>query len=330
MAINTIILSSLAALFLYLACDFMFVEKIADKPIPEKEKQKITYRTIAEMIEQKAHETSKDTRDRVYINQIINKKQALSYRFRRKILDTVYSDYQVISMPAYVVLSVASALTGAYLSFIFNNFIVTILFIFFFLCIPYMLIHYYNTTQKAAKDKKLQMVMGNLSTAYIRSKTFLEAVESNLDIIPHPLKDDFKYFVHSTKYLQKNKVDAMIELKNRIGNDYFDKFMNLAINAELGEQGLKYTTLSLPADYKRSIDINEEFAMEAKEENKVFLVTLACFPSVLAFIRAMSSYYFDIITTTKIGQTAVTIIIIGLAIIGILFIQKNKPVKLKL
>lgn len=321
-----IILSLLSAIFFYQFLDLAFTKKEKKKET----KKKLDYKTLSEMLEEKAVKTSKEERDKIFINTITKKEQSLKYRIKKKIFNAVYSEFNQISLTAYIILTILSMLFGIYVSLIFNNIAVTFILAFGFLFVPYLAISYNNNKKRLDKDKKLQMVMGNLSTAYIRSKTFLEAVENNIDIIPDPLKKDFVFFVRDLKYMQSDKTNAMVELRDKINNAYFHRFMNLVINAELGEDNLKYTILGIPQDYKRYIDINNNFLREVRDKNKIFIITLACFPISLGIIRAMSSYYFEILTNTMLGKVTVTLILIILAIISILFIRINKPVEIKM
>lgn len=323
-----ILLSFVSAIFIYQFLELSFTKK--EKKREKEQKRKLNYKTLTEMLEEKAVTTSKEERDKVFINTITKKEQSLKYRIKKKILTAIYSEFNQISLGSYIIATIISILFGIYVSLIFNNIAVTFIFAFGFLFVPYLYISYNNNKKRLDKDKKLQMVMGNLSTAYIRSKTFLEAVESNIDIIPEPLKKDFVYFVRDLKYMQSDKINAMIELRDKINNAYFNRFMNLVINAELGEDNLKYTILGIPQDYKRYIDINNNFLREVRDKNKIFIITLTCFPISLGIIRAMSSYYFEILTNTFIGKATVTVILLVLAVISILFIKINKPVEIKM
>lgn len=273
---------------------------------------------------------SKKKKEELYVKQLLKKKPHLLYRLRFKIQNAVYSEYSSFSMTSYLLMSVFFIVSGYLISRIFQNLLASILFLFVFSIAPYAIVSYSNNKKRNARDKKLQAVMGNLSISYVRSKTFLEAVEQTLDIIPEGLKEKFEFYYRSVMYFHTEPIVAMYELRDSIDNSYFHKMMNLAINAEQGENELKYTILSIPQDYKRYIDINENFAREVKDANIGFITVLCCFPLTVSFLKVSSEYYFYILTKTLVGQATVIVVILLLILISMLFIHFNKPVKIKL
>lgn len=309
---------------IYLCFLFLFSKDIG------KTKNKVTRKTLKELIDEKATYISKEKQEKIYINKVLKKKQSILYRIQHRIKIAVYSEYSSFSMTAYLIMTFLFIAIGYYISRVFQNVIASLLFVFIFSVLPYFIVTYFNNKKRTLRDRKLQMVMGNLSISYIRTKTFLEAVEQTIDIIPESLKDKFEFYYRNVMYFHADPIMAMYELRDSIDNSYFHKMMNLAINAEQGEKELKYTILAIPMDYKRYIDINDNFAREVKDSNIGFITVLCCFPLVISFLKVSSEYYFFILTETIIGKSAVSIVILALILIAALFIKFNKPVKIKL
>ncbi|SKB74910.1 hypothetical protein SAMN02745120_0140 [Acetoanaerobium noterae] len=314
---------------LIIGCSFLALYFIFHKDSPKIDIKK-GYKTIDQMINSRLSDITDEKKQSYYIDKITKKKKPLVERIKESLIEKIYSEYSNFTMLGYIFMTIVFVIIGLLVTYPLNNPAMSILIMIVSAIVPYIVISTINRKRCDYQNRKLLLVMGNLGTAITRTNTFIEAVEQTLDIIPEGLIEKFKHFYNSVTFLGEEKIDAMVTLRDSIKNDYFYKFMNLCIAAELGEKSLKNTIQSIPTDYKRDLDINEKYQNQMKENNANFLLVLCCFPGVLGFLKASSDYYFNIITQTMVGK--ITLVIITLILIGIsaIFVQLNKPPKIKL
>lgn len=295
-----------------------------------KKEQNFSYRSIEKMLDERIHEINEQQKQKRYVDLVTKRKKNVFVRFQENLYEKLYSEYSNFTMLGYVLMVAFFLFLGFLITKDLRNPIFTILVMFTVSFLPYLIVSYITSRRMNIQNKKLLLVMGNLATAVLRTQTFTEAVEQSMDIIPGGIQEKFMQYYRSVLYLNTKPEDAMAVLRDSINNSYFHKFMNLAISAELGEKNLKYTLQSIPMDYKRYLDINEENARKVKDENIAFSMVLCSFPLVIWFIKSTSDYYYQILINTAVGK--LTLIIVFLLLLGasMLFIRLNKPVKLKL
>lgn len=296
----------------------------------EKKEKIFSYRSIEKILDERIHEINEQQKQRRYIDLVTKRKKNIFVRFQENLYEKLYSEYSNFTMLGYIIMVIFFILIGFIITKDLNNFIFTMLVMFVISFLPYLIVLYITSRRMNIRNKKLLLVMGNLATAILRTQTFTEAVGQSIDIIPRGIQEKFKQYYRSVLYLNTKPEDAMAVLRDSINNSYFHKFMNLAISAELGEKNLKYTLQSIPMDYKRYLDINEENARKVKDENIAFAMVLCSFPLLIWFIKSTSEYYYQILIDTVIGKITLIIVFLILIVTSAIFIHLNKPVKLKL
>lgn len=265
------------------------------------------------------------------IKEITGEKPSKFEKIKNSIVKLILNNNHNWGFVGYVLATLICSIIGIYIGIvILNNFAVAVILAVFFCIIPYVYLEYKIKHVESDKNQKLLIVMGNLSSTYIKSETFLEAVEETIEYIPSPLDKYFKQYIYDIKYLNMDLTTCLEKLANNINNFYFNEFIACVIQAEHGETSLKYTIKSIPNDYQTYLENNDKYQKIIQQYNIDFIFRIITLPLVIGFVRIINKDYYTILTQNILGKITLLIVVIIYVTCSILFKKYNQEIKLEI
>lgn len=286
---------------------------------------------IEKSLEEKIFQVENENKRKARIDSITGAKKSVVQRVKGSINNVVMNKSHSWGYLIYTLATCICVITGYMIGISLNNVGVAFLLAAVGTSLPYLYLTYIIDKKNKVKDKDLLIVMGNITSSYMNSNSFVTAVDEVLSTIPRSLYRYFKLFVDEIKYFGEDSFDnAAIRLANQVNNYFFYEYMQLAIQAEKGESGLRYTMKSVPVDYQSYLERNERFNRQVEKYNIEFLLMLFIFPLSIKFLQLISKEYYEILINNYLGKLLLCILVIVYIASTFLFRKYNKEVKLEL
>lgn len=286
---------------------------------------------IERSLEEKVFKTDDTNKKKNKIKYITGAKLTFSQRIKTKINDVVSNRNHSWGYLTFTIATIIGAFIGFVAGESINNLAISITLATLFSTLPYLYLSTRIKLIEKDKDKKLLMVMGNIVATYMVKDSFLLSVKEVLPTIPKPLYQHFKLYVDEIMHFgEENFVKSSERLANAINNYYFYEFMQLAVQSELGESGLKYTMKSIPVDYQRYLEKNEKYSRIISDYNIQFFLRIMLLPLVVGFIKVVSDDYYYILTNNILGKIIMFAILAVYIISSFVFRRYNKDIKLEI
>ena len=329
---NDRILFIALGLFIFLTLYFFFNDwKKPAKKILMKAKEINDLSRIERSLEEKIFKTDDLNHMKYRVKMITGAKNTRAQQLKTRINEVVLNKYHTWSYLSYTFTTLICVFIGFTIGGILNNVSATVILVLVFMSFPYLFLVYRIKILDKDKDKKLLIVMGNIQATYMNRDSFVLSVKEILDTIPDPLHQHFKLFVDEMLYFGTHQMDEAAErLAYAVNNHFFYEFMQLAIQAEKGSPGLKYTMKSVPQDYQRFLDKNEKYARIVEDYNIQFLLRIILFPFGIGFVRMISEEYYLILTNHPMGKFVLTILILIYVVSSIIYMRYNKDIQFEL
>lgn len=308
--------------------------KSRDKPAKKTKKKIFGLKNINEIeksLEERIFSTSENNRRKERINEITRSRPSIFQKTKKTVIETVINEYHSWGFLHYFVATGLGIVLGWFIGMQLNNIGVSIVLAIVFSTFPYLYLAYKINIVNKDKNEKLLIVMGNIQTAFMMNDSFVLAVKEVLDTIPYPLYPHFKLYVDEVLYFgQEHQVEALERLAKAMNNYYFYEYIQLAIQCEQGEIGLKYTMKSVPLDYKKFLEKNHEYEQIVEDYNIQFILKIVLFPMIIGFIRVVSKEYYDILINHPFGKLILLGVLIGFVVASFIYRKLNKDIKLEL
>lgn len=282
-------------------------------------------------LEEKIFKTQKSNKRKTKIKNIKGTKLSRIEKTKEKINKVVLSKNHSWGYFLFTAATLGTAVFGYWSGQVVNNIGVSFVLAGVGSTVPFIYLNYRNKKVNRDKDRKLLLVMGNITNSYMEKDSFVTAVNDVLENIPDPLYKYFKTFVDAIEYFgTESFIEEAQILANKINNYFFYEFMQMAIQAEEGEEGLKYTMKSVPVDYQKYLQKNEKYLNKVEKYNINFLLRIMLFPMIIGFIKSISEDYYDILVNYPAGKMMLFILVAGYALASFLFRRYNKDIKLEI
>lgn len=286
---------------------------------------------IEKSLEERIFQVENENKRKARINSITGAKKTLGRRVKESINNLIMNRNHSWGYLLYSLATIGCVMLGYTIGIRLNNIGVAFILAAAGTSLPYLYLTYVIEKKNKIKDKDLLIVMGNITSIYMSSNSFVTAVDEVISTMPKTLYGQFKLFVDEIKYFGEDSFEeAAIRLANSINNYFFYEYMQLAIQAEKGESGLKYTMKSVPVDYQAYLSRNEKFNRKVEKYNIEFLLMLFIFPLAIKFLQVISDDYYNILINNIFGKVLLFILIIVYVVATFLFRIYNKEVKLEL
>lgn len=261
-------------------------------------------------------------------NEILQNKESKITRIVNNIKSVI--EFTDTSLKQYIVYSIILALVGFFLGTFLNNIAISFILAILFASMPYF--YLISKITKHNKLIKVQLIatLGAINTQFLNEDDFVVAVEKKLPNMPEETRKYFASFVNKVRVLNMNVVDALLELDSKIDNYHFHEYIQLAIQAEQGESGLKYTMQTIPIDMADIDRVQQDFNIGVENYKRDFMFRLITFPVTLLFLRTTYNEYYQFLTHHVIGKIYLIICLIMLIFLSYKFFKLNKDIEMEI
>lgn len=232
------------------------------------------------------------------------------------------------TFPKLCVLSILAALIGMILGFTMTNYFIVPVLSVGFCTIPFIYIKVIGSKLKRQISEELETALSIITSSYIRSELFIQAVEENISYINTPVKEVFERFVLESNHISSDTIKNLRRLKSRIDNAVFKEWTDAVISCQK-DANLKYT---LPPIVKklsniRLVSVRLDSLLYAPIKEFVFLVMLLFFNIPMFYF--VNKIWFDILINYTIGKIVMTICAVAVLFSTAGVIRLTRPIEYK-
>lgn len=222
--------------------------------------------------------------------------------------------------------SIAAAVCGILVGFIFNNYLLSIVLGMGLYFIPLWMTRFSLYRYNRFLNDELEVALNLITTSYVRKSDILSSVEENIGHISSPVKDVFVSFVNNVKYVDAN-VPAQIErMKDSLDNKLFHKWCNSLILSQYDhtQRATLVPIVNTFADLKGQQMANETNMMKPLRQ-AIFMAVLPV-AVILVFRIASIDWYSNLVNTIP-GKLALVITAVSVLFTINKAIRLSKPIE---
>lgn len=264
---------------------------------------------------------------RTEINEFAHRKKPSL--IRREILQaqsSLAADGKSEKFPLICAVSLALLIFGAVAAIYFRNvFLVPVLAV-GMMFLPFWYVRLTAGNFKKEVSAELETALSVITTAYLRSENFTQAVEENVRYLAEPVQGVFQRLLARIKHLDPDINAALGELKNAIDNEVWQEWCD-AVAACQTDRTLKTT---LPPIVNKLSDmrlVNGELELLTTQPRKEFytmaLLTLGNIP----LVKFINSDWYATLTQTPLGQAVIAICVAAVFVSFAFVVRLTQPIE---
>ena len=199
------------------------------------------------------------------------------------------------------------------------------------LAVGFMLAPFWYVKLTAGSFKKdvaaeLETALSVITTAYLRTENFQQAVEENIRYLHHPVQDVFQRFLTRIKHIDPDMDAALHDLKYAIGNEVWQEWCE-AVMACQTDRSLKSTLTPIVSKLSDMRVVNGEL------ENLVFgprkeFVTMAILVLInIPLVRFINTDWYHTLVDTIPGQMVIAVCIAAVFVSFAFVVKLTQPIE---
>lgn len=248
---------------------------------------------------------------------------------RREIIQaqsSLAADGKSEKFPLICAVSLALLIFGAVAAIYFRNaFLVPVLAV-GMMFLPFWYVRLTAGNFKKEVSAELETALSVITTAYLRSENFTQAVEENVRYLAEPVQGVFQRFLARIKHLDPDINAALGELKSAIDNEVWQEWCD-AVAACQTDRTLKTI---LPPIVNKLSDmrlVNGELELLTTQPRKEFytmaLLTLGNIP----LVRFINADWYATLTQTPLGQAVIAICVAAVFVSFSFVVRLTQPIE---
>lgn len=194
-----------------------------------------------------------------------------------------------------------------------------------------MLVPFWYIKLTAGNFKKdvaaeLETALSVITTAYLRTENFQQAVEENVRYLHHPVQDVFQRFLTRIKHIDPDMEAALNDLKYAIDNDVWREWCD-AVMACQADRSLKSTLTPIVSKLSDMRVVNGEL------ENLVFgprkeFITMAILVLInIPLVRFINIDWYHTLVDTIPGQMVIAVCIAAVFVSFAFVVKLTQPIE---
>ena len=173
---------------------------------------------------------------------------------------------------------------------------------------------------------ELETALSVITTAYLRTENFQQAVEENIRYLHHPVQDVFQRFLTRIKHIDPDMDAALHDLKYAIDNEVWQEWCE-AVMACQTDRSLKSTLTPIVSKLSDMRVVNGEL------ENLVFgprkeFVTMAILVLInIPLVRFINTDWYHTLVDTVPGQMVIAVCIAAVFVSFAFVVKLTQPIE---
>lgn len=199
------------------------------------------------------------------------------------------------------------------------------------LAVGFMLAPFWYVKLTAGSFKKdvaaeLETALSVITTAYLRTENFQQAVEENVRYLHHPVQEVFQRFLTRIKHIDPDMDAALHDLKYAIDNEVWQEWCE-AVSACQADRSLKSTLTPIVSKLSDMRVVNGEL------ENLVFgprkeFVTMAILVLInIPLVRFINTDWYHTLVDTVPGQMIIAVCIAAVFVSFAFVVKLTQPIE---
>ena len=199
------------------------------------------------------------------------------------------------------------------------------------LAVGMMLVPFWYVKLTAGGFKKdvaaeLETALSVITTAYLRTENFQQAVEENVRYLHHPVQDVFQRFLTRIKHIDPDMEAALNDLKYAIDNDVWREWCD-AVMACQADRSLKSTLTPIVAKLSDMRVVNGELENLVYGPRKEFITMAILVIINIPLVRFINKDWYHTLTGTLPGQAVIALCIAAVFVCFAFVIKLTQPIE---
>ncbi len=201
------------------------------------------------------------------------------------------------------------------------------------LAVGFMLVPFWYITLSAGGYKKdvaaeLETALSVITTAYLRTENFPQAVKENVKYLGYPVQGILQRFLTRIEHIDPDMDAALSELKTALDNEVWQEWCD-AVWACQSDRSLKTTLPPIVAKLSDMRVVNGELENLVLGPRKEFITMAALVVLNIPLVRFINRDWYATLTETAVGQAVIAICIAAVFVCFALVIKLTQPIEYK-
>lgn len=228
--------------------------------------------------------------------------------------------------PMVCALSMALLIAGAVAAILFGNaFLVPVLAVGMML-VPFWYIRLTAGNFKKEVSAELETALSVITTAYLRTENFQQAVEENVDYLAHPVQGVFQKFLARIKCLDPDMDAALAELRSAIDNEVWREWCE-AVMACQTDRSLKTILPPIVAKLSDMRLVNGELEQLVFAPRKEFITMAVLVLGNIPLVGFINADWYATLTETVLGQAVIAICVAAVFVSFAFVVKLTQPIE---
>lgn len=199
------------------------------------------------------------------------------------------------------------------------------------LAIGLMLVPFWYIRLTAGSFKKdvaseLETALSVITTAYLRTENFQQAVEENVRYLHHPVQEVFQRFLTRIKHIDPDMDAALQDMKDSIDNDVWQEWCDAIMSCQ-SDRSLKSTLTPIVSKLSDMRVVNGELENLVFGPRKEFITMAVLVLINIPLVRFINKDWYQTLTGTLPGQAVIAICVAAIFVSFSFVVKLTQPIE---
>lgn len=180
-------------------------------------------------------------------------------------------------------------------------------------------------TGQRAEDEQLEVTLSIVTSTYVQSQDFVQAVRSNLSRIPAPFSGIFRRFLRELTIVSPSIKSGLYAIRNRYEHPRWREWIDAVAQCQ-DDRTLVYTLPPIVAELGDSRRMSAEVATAIAGAWRDYLIIAGLMIGQIPLLRMMNDEWYGILTSTFGGQVIIFFMFASVVISAYAVFRINKPI----
>ena len=228
---------------------------------------------------------------------------------------------------SYLKLVAICAAIGFVIGLIFNNIAMSIILSIGLTYAPVQYLKFKQIGYVISLNDQIESALSIISNSYIQNDDIIRAMRENIDRIDDPLKSILKDFLVDTKFIDANINKAILKMKSKVRNRFFDQWCDHLIMSQK-DRDLKSTLIPIMEEMSDTKKMQAELDTMMFKIYKDFISVVTVVVVNIPLMRLINEQWYIFLVSTLPGKTLMAITSIVILGATTYVIKTNKPISL--
>ncbi len=215
---------------------------------------------------------------------------------------------------------------GAGAAILFGNALLVPVLAIGLMLVPFWYVHLTAGNFEKAVASELETALSVITTAYLRTENFQQAVEENVRHLNYPVKNVFQRFITRVTLIDPDMDAALKELKGSIDNEVWEEWCE-AVSACQSDRSLKTTLPPIVSKLSDMRMVNGELETMVFGPRKEFITMALLVLLNIPLVKFINKDWYETLTQTFPGQAVIAICFAAVFVSAAFVIKLTQPIE---